>query len=264
MFEITNFETGRRVRGTLLLSASLVVFIVLIIALFPSIEQTGIDFDAYIESLPPEARRAFIGDVTTITTIDGYLVSQFYQLAWLLALGIYYAYTAGSSIAGEVEDGTLELVLAHPVSRTRLVVGKYLALVPSMLIVNALCFLAVYIGVVSIGEFIDTEDLLALHAFSVVYFLACASLGMLASVRFDTARRAQTVAVGAIFGMFLVDTLTFDTDYDWIGDIAFTRYFDLGGMLTDGEVAVGDFAVLAVSAIVLLVVSAELFERRDV
>lgn len=264
MFEITNFEMGRRVRGTLLLSASLVVFIVLIVALFPSIQQSGADFDTYVQNLPEDARRAFVGNVESITTIDGYLASQFYQIAWLLGLGIYYAYAAASSVAGEVENDTLDLVLAHPVTRTRLVVGKYLALVPSMLVVNAISFLAVYLGVQFIGEYLDPAYLFTLHAYSIVYFLACASLGMLASVRFDTARRARTVAVGGIFAMFLVDTTTFDTDYDWIGDFAFTRYFDVGKILTDGTISLHDFAILAVAAIGLLVLSAELFERRDV
>ncbi len=155
-------------------------------------------------------------------------------------------------------------MLAHPVTRTRLVVGKYLALVPSMLAVNAFTFLAVYVSVGFIGEFVDPGNLFALHAYSMIYFLACASLGMVASVRFDTARRARTVGVGAIFGMFLVDTVTFGTDYDWIGDVAFTRYFDVGKILTDGTLSSHDFAVLAVAAVALLVVAAELFERRDV
>ncbi|MFH5797960.1 ABC transporter permease [Haladaptatus sp. CMAA 1911] len=264
MFEITDFETGRRVRGTLLLSGSLVAFVVLTIALFPSIQQSGVNLDAYIQNLPEEARRAFIGDVESITTIDGYLASQFYQIAWLLGLGIYYAYAGASSVAKEMENGTLDLVLAHPVTRTRLVVGKYLALVPSMLAVNAFTFLAVYASVGFIGEFIDLGNLFVLHAYSMVYFLACASLGMVASVRFDTARRARTVGVGAIFGMFLVDTVTFGTDYDWIGDFAFTRYFDVGKILTDGTLSSHDFAVLVVAAVALLVVAAELFERRDV
>ena len=264
MFEITRFEVGKRVRGTLLLTAALVVLIALHVALFPSIQNAGVDLDAYIESLPEETRRAFVGNVTTITTIDGFLASQFYQLAWLLVLGVYYAYAAASSVAREVEDGTLELVLTHPVSRSRLVVGKFLALVPSMVAVNALSYLAVYGGVQYIDESIDAVDLFALHAYSIGYLLACAAIGMLASVVFDSARRAQTAGIGSVFGMFLVDSLTFDTDYEWVGDVAVTRYYDVGEILTEGTVAWRDLALLVVVAVVLLVVSAELFERKDV
>jgi ABC-2 type transport system permease protein len=264
VFEITRFEAGKRVRGTLVLTGALVALIALYVALFPSIESAGIDLDAYIESLPEETRRAFVGNVTTITTIDGYMASQFYQLTWLLVLGVYYAYAAASSVASEVENGTLELVLTHPVSRSRLVVGKFLALVPSMVAVNAVSYLAVYGGVEYIDESLDAVDLFALHAYSIGYLFACAAIGMVASVRFDSARRAQTVAIGSVFGMYLVDSLTFDTDYEWVGDVAFTRYYDVGEILTEGTVAWGDLALLVVVAVVLLVVSAELFERKDV
>ncbi|WP_440007342.1 ABC transporter permease [Halomicrococcus sp. SG-WS-1] len=264
VFEITRFEVGKRVRGTLVLTGALVLLIALYVALFPSIESAGIDLDAYIESLPEETRRAFVGNVTTITTIDGYMASQFYQLTWLLVLGVYYAYAAASSVASEVENGTLELVLAHPVSRSRLVVGKFFALVPSMVAVNVFSYVAVYVGVDYIGEYIDPVDLFALHAYSMGYLLACASVGMVASVVFDSARRAQTAAIGSVFGMYLVDSLTFDTDYEWVGDVAFTRYYDVGAILTEGEVAWSDLAVLVAGTVLLLVASAELFERTDV
>ncbi|WP_254765807.1 ABC transporter permease [Salinilacihabitans rarus] len=263
MLEITSFEATRRLRGTLLLSAALLALIGLTVALFPSISDAGVDLDAYLETLPEEARRAFVGNVTTITTIEGYLVSQLYQFAWVLLLAIYYAYAAASTIAGEVERGTADVMLSLPVSRTRFVVGKFLALVPSVLVVNAVTFLGVYVAVRLVDESIDAADLFAVHAHSVPYLLACAAVGLLASVVASSARRAQTVAIGAVFGMFLLDTLTFDTDYETLGDLAFSRYFDPGAILVDGDLAWGDLAVLAVAAAVLVVVSAEYFERRD-
>ncbi|WP_254761841.1 ABC transporter permease [Natrinema marinum] len=263
MLEITSFEAGRRLRGALLLSGALLALIGLTVGLFPSIQETGADLDAYLESLPPEATRAFVGNVTTLTTIEGYLVSQLYQFGWVLLLAIYYAYAAASTVAGEVERGTVGLTLSLPVTRTRLVVGKYLSLVPGVVLVNAITFLGVYLGVVFVDESIDVIDLFAVHAYSIAYLLACAGVGLLASVAFDSVRRAQTAGAGAVFGLFLLDTFTFDTDYEWLGDLAASRYFDPGAILVDGEVAWADLSVLLVAVVVLVVVSSEYFERRD-
>ncbi|RKD88991.1 ABC transporter permease subunit [Halopiger aswanensis] len=263
MLEVTSFEAGRRLRGSLLLAGAMVALIVLTVALFPSIQETGVDLDAYLESLPPEASRAFVGNVTTLTTIEGYLVSQLYQFGWVLLLAIYYAYAAASTLAGEVERGTIGLTLSLPVTRTRVVVAKFLSLVPSVVLVNAITFLAVVLGVRAVDESIDVIDLFAVHAYSSVYLLACAGLGLLASVAFDSIRRAQTVGAGAVFGLFLLDTFTFDTDYEWLGDIAFSRYFDPGAILVEGEIAWSDLAVLCLAVVVLVVVSSEYFERRD-
>ncbi|QLG49044.1 ABC transporter permease [Natrinema halophilum] len=264
MLEITSFEAGRRFRGALLLSGALIALIALTVGLFPSIQETGADFDAYLESLPPEARRAFVGNVTTLTTIEGYLVSQLYQFGWVLLLAIYYAYAAASTVAGEVERGTVGMMLSLPVTRTRFVVGKFLSLVPGLVLVNAITFLAVYLGVRLVDETIDVPSLFAVHLSSIPYLLACAGVGLLASVTFDSIRRAQTVGAGSVFGLFLLDTFTFDTDYEWLGDVAVSRYFDPGAILVDGEVSLTDLSVLLVAVVVLVVVSSEYFERRDI
>lgn len=263
MLEITSFEADRRLRGSLLLASALIALIVLTVALFPSIQESGVDLDAYLESLPPEATRAFVGNVTTMTTIEGYLVSQLYQFGWVLLLAVYYAYTAASTVAGEVERGTVELTLSLPITRTRAVVAKFLSLVPGVVLVNAITFLAVYVGITLVDESISAVDLFAVHAYSIAYLLACAGVGLLASVSFDSVRRAQTAGAGAVFGLFLLDTFTFDTDYEWLGDIAFSRYFDPGAVLIDGDVSWSDLSILLIAIIVLVVVSAEYFERRD-
>jgi ABC-2 type transport system permease protein len=264
MFEVTTFESRQRVRGVALLSGALGALIVLTIGLFPSIESAGADLDVFLEGLPPEARRAFVGNVTSLTTIEGYLVSQLYQFGWLLILGVYFAYTAAASVAKEVERSSIDLLLSAPVSRTRIVVGKFLALVPSVVAINAFTFVLIRASVGFVGEEVSLVDLVAVHAVSIPYLLACAGLGLVASVSFDTARRAQTAAIGAVFGTFLLDSLTFDTDYEWLGDLAFARYYDPGEILVEGTVDVGGVAILLTATVILVILSGELFERREI
>lgn len=263
-FEVTGFETGRRFRGMLYLAAALVVLVALTVSLFPSIQESGEATQEYIENLPPEVRQAFVGGVTDITTVEGYLASQLYQNTWLLLLALYYAYAGGSLVAGDVESGVVQVVLVHPVTRTRLVVGKFLSLATSVVLVNALTYLAVYAGVLWVGSEIDPTRLLAIHAYAVPYLLAATGLGLLWSVQADTARRAQVLAIGTVFGMFMTDVLTLETDYEWVGDVSITRYFDVAEILVEETIAWGDLAVLVVATVALVVVSAELFERRDV
>lgn len=264
MFEIAAFESRRRVRPTLSLSAAVLAFTALVIGLFPSVRESGVDFEAYIESFPPELRNAFVGGVTDFTTIEGFLAVELYQWLWMLVLGVYFAYAAASTVAGEVDSGAIDLVLAHPVSRTRVVVGKYLAFVPSILGVNAITFAGTYIGVRVIGESIDVVDLLLLHGLSSVYLLACAAIGLLASVTVDGARRAQMAAAGAVFATYLVDALTLDTDLEWLATPAPSRYFDATAILVAGDVDWVGIAVLIGYAVALVAASAAYFERRDV
>lgn len=262
--DVLAFEAWRRRRGVLMLSVVLAALIFLTVGLFPTIEESSDALEAYIESLPDDARRAFVGDAGTITTIEGYLASQLYQTAWLLLLGVYYAYAGASLVASEVENRSIEFLLVVPLSRTRIVVGKFAALFASILAVNVLSMVAVDVALSSIGEQVDPVHLGLVHALSLPYLLACAGLGLLVSVRFDETRRAQSLAIGAVFAMFILDNLTFDTDLEWVGTIAFSRYYDPADLLVDGTVDIAHLAALVVAIVGTLVVSAELFERRDV
>lgn len=59
------------------------------------------------------------------------MTATYWIMAWsMLFLGsIFFALVAGDIVAKEVEDGNLRMVLARPVSRLRLLVIKYLAVV---------------------------------------------------------------------------------------------------------------------------------------
>jgi ABC-2 type transport system permease protein len=262
--DVLAFEARRRLRAVLALSAVLGLLIFLTVGLFPTLEGASEALEVYLETLPEDARRAFVGDVDTITTIEGYLVSQLYQTAWLLLLGVYYAYAGASLIASEVENRSIEFLLIAPLSRTRIVAGKFAALVPSVLAVNVLTMVLVDAALLSIDETVDGVNLALVHAFSIPYLLSCAGVGLVFSVRFDETRRAQTLAIGTIFAMFILDNLTFDTDFEWLGAIAFSRYYDPGDLLVDGLVEFGDVAALLVAVLLALMAAAELFERRDV
>ncbi|MDY7083011.1 MAG: ABC transporter permease subunit [Halobacteria archaeon] len=236
MLEIALFESRRKTRSILSITGFMTVLSSLSIALFPSLKESSVDLANYLEGMSPEVRRAFAGSVTDISTIEGFLVVEVYQSMWLLLLGVYFAYAAASLISSEVQDESLDLVLITPISRAEYVVGKFFSLVTTVVAVDLLMYLVVYFGVTFVDESVDPELLLVLHTAFVAYFLACSGLGLLSSVIFNRERKAQVVAIASIFGMFLVDTLTIDTDYEWVGDFAFSRYLDPGKILVSGDV----------------------------
>jgi ABC-2 type transport system permease protein len=173
MFEVTRYEARRRVRGALVLTALLAVFALFVVYLYPSIAASGVDFETYIESLPPAFQEGFVGDAS-LTTVEGFLSTEMYQFLWLIMLGLYIAYSAGSIVASDVESGRMDMLLAAPVSRSRVLVEKYLALLVPILLVNLVTPFVVYGGLLAIGERVDTLSLFAVHLLSIPYLLASA------------------------------------------------------------------------------------------
>ncbi|MFB6171687.1 MAG: ABC transporter permease subunit [Haloarculaceae archaeon] len=263
MLETTRYEARRRSRGALVLAVLLGVFALLVVGLFPSISQSGADLQAFIESLPPAFREGFIG-TTAYNTLPGFLSTEFYQFVWLLLLGLYMAYAAGAVVAGDVETGRLDLVLAAPVSRKRVLVEKYLSLLAPIVVLNLVVPLFVYGGVVAIGESLDVVDLLTLHVLSVPYLLVCAGLGLVLSVAVDRADLAQRGGIGLVFGLFLLDTVTTSTDYEWLGTLSPTRYYSPVDVLVDQSYDVTGALLLFLAAVALVVLAVAVFRRRDV
>lgn len=263
MFEIVRYESRRRVRGSAVLTAGLAVFALLVVALFPSIKEAGASFEAYIENLPPAFREGFVG-TSAITTVEGFLSTEFYQFVWLLLLGLYMAYAAGGTVARGVETGSLDLVLATPVSRSRVVAEKAVSLLVPVVVLNLVTPLVVYGGLLAIDETIDFGRLLAVHALSVPYLLVCAGIGLVLSVLFDRADIAQRGGIGAVFMLFLLDTVTTSSDFEWLGTLSPTRYFEPTEILVDGTYDVGGALLLLAAAVALLLASELLFQNKDI
>jgi ABC-2 type transport system permease protein len=264
MLDIARYEARRRVRGTVALTVLLGLFALLMIGLFPSISESGADFEAYVESLPPAVREGFGVSGAAITTIEGFLSTEFYTFVWLLLLGLYVAYAAGDTVAGDIEDGRMDMLLAAPVTRARVLAEKFLSLLTPILVLNLVMPLFVYGGLMLVGESIDAVDLAAVHLLSVPYLLACGSLGTLLSVTVHRADAAQRGGIAAVFVLFILESVTVDTDYEWLGLLSPTRYYDPAEILIEESYDLVGAAVLLVAAIVLLSASRVIFERVDV
>lgn len=263
MFDTTYFEFKRDLRGKMILTVLLIIFALGMVALYPSFSQSGLNLDAYIESFPPQLKNVMLRGITSLTSIEGFLVAEVYQWLWVLLLGIYQAYSASSLITEEVEKGSIDLLLANPISRVNVVVQKFLSVIPSIVILNILTPVAIYFGVQGIGESIALESLFRVHLVSISYFLACASTGLLLSVIFDEVKKAQNVSIGLIFIMYVFDSLTVGTDLSWIGKITFSRYFVPGEILMGNEIDWIGVTVLLLSTIILVSISAIIFRNKD-
>lgn len=117
------------------------------------------------------------------------------------------ALSAGAlSISGDRERGMLPFLLAQPITRTELLLGKYigllLALVTAICLGFGLCAAALALQ----APTTDAGALLRLAALSIVLAAAMLAVGMLVSV---VARRASVAAAGALLLWLL---LVFGTD----------------------------------------------------
>lgn len=261
MFETARFEAARRLPGSAVVAAGLSAFAAMMVLVAPGI-LAEFDVAALTESFPPALVEAM--QLEVIGTIEGFLALELYWFGWLLVLGIYVAYSAASTIAGDVEDGTMDTLLAAPVSRRQVLAEKFLSLATPILVVNVVVLGVVYGGTQLVGEPVAAVDLVAVHALSIPYLLFWGAFGMLTSVVVSSRVLAEGVAAGTLVATFLVETVADGTDIDWLGLLSPTRYYDPVTILTASEYDLVGAGVLLAGAAALLLAGGAVFARRDV
>jgi ABC-2 type transport system permease protein len=96
-----------------------------------------------ISNYPPELM-AFFGDMSQMFTPGGYLDTLFFSYIPIV-IGFFSIYSCASLLAGDEEKGILDLVLAHPISRTNLFFGRILAFISATILILCIAWIGIAI-----------------------------------------------------------------------------------------------------------------------
>lgn len=111
---------------------------------YPQIAEQQETFDQLLEAYPPEFS-AFFGDLSAMATPDGFITIEFFSYMPLV-LGVFAVLAGSGLLASDEERGTLDLVLAHPVSRTGLFIGRVLAFIVTTLAILFISWLGIVLA----------------------------------------------------------------------------------------------------------------------
>lgn len=193
----------------------------------------------------------------------GYLQGSVFLIGTLLM--IMAAAVAGArAIAGDEEAGSLELLLAHPVSRSRLVLERFAALAVTV----ALLGLVVWAGTVAAASLTDmgigTEPITAATLDLALLALGFGTVALAAGAL--TGRRGLVLGITAALavGAYLAYTVGGQVEgMDGLRKLSPFFYY-LGGDPLRTGVDLGDLAVLATIPLALLTVGVWSLNRRDI
>jgi ABC-2 type transport system permease protein len=239
--------------------AGVAVMVLLIAALWPSVRDM---FDEQLlAAFPEEMRRLFA--IEQMVTGAGFLNVEIFSIL-MPALFIAYGIGRGARlVAGEEQDGTLEVVVVSPVSRTRILLDKAAGLAVGIVALGVVLFAAVMLGSVVVDMGVPVGHA-AVGALAMV--LIGVQHGALAlAVGAATGRRGLAIAVAAtvaVAGYVLhVMGALVDEVEPWQPLSPFTQAIAEGPV--SGTVPL-NFLWLALAAVVFLAVAVPLFHRRDV
>jgi ABC-2 type transport system permease protein len=254
-------HTLRRMRGQIIgWGIGLALYGLMMVYFYESV--AGMDnITEFLETYPDEML-AFFDSIQEINTPKGYLDTYYFSLMHLI-IGIFAIGASANLLAGDEEKGILDLVMAHPVSRTGLFWGRLLGFAAATLVILLVGWLGWAIPAGGSGLDLTWIEFLRpfLPLFAVLVLFG--ALALLLSMLVPAGRIAGMISGALLVGNYLLKGLAgMNDELKPIMEFTPLHYYQ-GGNAVAGIEWGWLAALLAVSLLFALGAGA-LFQRRDI
>lgn len=247
-------EARRRVTGTAVMGGALGVLAFFAIAISGTIGET---LDALTEGMP-KALSAFVGgDVP-----GGYVVGEIFTLVAPIALVVFAVMTGSSALAGDERDGTMALLAAQPVSRTRLLWAKAGSAALSVVAVGATFWGLMALGGVMFGSDLGAAKMAAGVVHLVFLALAMGSISLAVGAATGRPEVAASAGGGVALTAYLASTMLPLAGLDRWAELS-PWFYALGSDPLRNGLDLGHLGVLAAVTAVAMAIAHGSFDRRD-
>jgi ABC-2 type transport system permease protein len=226
--------------------------------------------DVLLRAIPKDWQRLSGVPFTEVATHAGRVALAFVDPVVVLAATVWGITRGSDAVSGQLERGTMEMVLAAPVRRVAVFVTQALATTAAAALLCTVLFLAVWTAI-ALGPWAGKVDPLRfLPAAANVFGLMVCMAGISAGVSAADSYRWRTVGILCGFYVFsilakLVGRLS--SPLWWVGYLSFLNAYEpqrlVGDAAESWRLLAQYDAVLIGVGVVAYVIGAVLFARRD-
>ena len=232
-----------------------------ILDIYESFFEKNVNLNQFMEAFPKDIL-AFFGSPGDLFSVEGFLGIEFFSYLPVI-LGIVAITSAGKLIARQEENGTLELVLAQPISRSAVFWSKFLALIASIALILLLTWSGFAIGLARA----TTIDLTyaevfrpIISLFSVV--LVFLSLSLMLSMILPSSNGAGLIAGFLLIASYFITSLShINPDLETINRVSPLKYYQ-GGEAMSGLDYEASLILFGLS-VICIGIAWFFFDRRD-
>lgn len=211
----------------------------------------------------PNGLQAMIGFVD-MSTPEGFITAEVFSITLPAALIAVAAVLGGRALAGEEEDRTMDLLLANPVTRSRVVVEKAGAIAIVMIALGVANAFGTWIGSLIGGLGLSVTNIFSLSLLGSLLGLFFGYLSLAVSAGTGNRRGAIYATAGIGFLSYFANSfLPVSADLAEWARLSPFYYYVTGEPLSEG-VPWTHAVVLAGLSAVALAAAIPLFQRRDV
>lgn len=234
----------------------------LMMIFYPAFHQDS-GIDQLVKSLPP-AFQGLVGDLANLKELPGYVGSQLFEVRIPIFVSILSIILAVGLTVGEEEKGQLRTLAALPLSRSSILMSKWLAIVTIGFITTLATIVGMKIGLAVIGETLDLMVVLRLGA--MMWLLSISIATLVFGLGLASGKRGLTMGLGILIAVGSFILTTFAKSVDWLQPYehaSLLHYFP-AATIARTEIAMLDVAVLSGVALFFLLLGLLFFRRRDI
>jgi ABC-2 type transport system permease protein len=251
-----------RLRGQIIgWGLALAAFALIVAPLYDTAVQMRDQLEQLLDTLPREFM-ALIGSLDTMFSPAGFLDARFFTFLPLI-LGIFAAIVGSGLIVNDEENGTLDLILAHPVRRAQVYLGRWLAFMTALGGILLIAWLGLWLGT-GLSS-LKLTGLEALWPFVSLFAVTSwfGALALLLSMILPSRRLAASVSSLIVLASFFVNVLS-SISPDLRGLAARLPLAAYQGGKAINGLDMSQFLGLLLISIVFVAIGLWLFQRRDI
>jgi ABC-2 type transport system permease protein len=222
--------------------------------------QRDVDLMQLFNAFPEDLMAFFGGDVDLFTP-SGFLQLEFFSYMPIV-LGIMVISAAASLISKDEEEGSLELIVAQPISRARVFAGRLLALILSVVLILTITWSGFALGAHQNDFDLSSSQLarpfISLFAILMVFL----SLSVLLSMILPSSNSASMISGFLLIASYFISSLVnLDEKLRGINRFSPLKYYQ-GGTAVEG-LDIQKLLLLLGISLAFLLLGMFIFEKRD-
>lgn len=265
MKELIKTEFKRNFKSLILWTGIVGGLALLMLMLYPAFKDAFAQLEELLSVYPEAFLEAFgmgeggldMSDIYGWFGVEGYLFVN-------LIGGSYAGILGGSILSKEEDDKTIEFLLSKPISRDRILFGKFIVVGINLLILNTIVSIILLVTFSLFGELHLVVWLLYSFAPFILQMIF-ASISFLVSIFITKSRQVLSISLGVVIGMYVVDLISKLTEEaEFLKYITPYEYINAVTIVNDETVKPLYLLISVFIITVCLLASWQLYKRKDI
>jgi ABC-2 type transport system permease protein len=236
------------------------------VAMFPSFYNEREKFSELVDAYPEGLMEVFNIDATALlNSLEGFIAAEHFSLIWPIILIILALTYASSSIAGEIDKGTIELLLAQPISRLKIFLAKYFSgLVIITVFILLSNFSVVPFALLHNVDF-QLQNYLTVSIIGFLFVFAIYGICIMLSSISSSRGKPMAITGGILIIMYALNVFSaLQESVEYLKYASFFYYYDFAAAAIHNQLDILNVAVFLTVGIITSVAAVIIFVKRDI